>query len=87
MFLGCQKIDKSLGSDDDDDDDGNDDDGNDDVGNDDEKEGLCVWVVSDMVRGITAWQEAITADSRIAFLHTATVENTKEILKKYLRNV
>ena len=42
MFLGCQKIDKSLGSDDDDDDDGNDDDGNDDVGNDDEKEGLCV---------------------------------------------
>ena len=66
-----------------DDDDDHDDNNNDDDDHDDEKEGLCVWVVSDMVRGITAWQEAITADSRIAFLHTATVENTKEILKKY----
>ena len=44
----------------------------DDDDDDDEKGGLCVWVVWDMVRGITDWQEAITADSRIAFLHTAT---------------
>ena len=65
----------------------NDDDG----GGGDEQGGLCIWVVLDMVRGITAWQEAITADSRIAFLHTLChccskwkcfKRNSREILYK-----